>query len=243
VLDLFRGEVYRILHKRNMYLYLGAVLFGYAAIVFMRSGGFGPNSVVTDASTMMQLMPALLGGYFFTSIFTDDLNAKNLITLVGYGTSRTRIVLTKMLLMAVCTVAIFALLTILHLGIYAAFGFSADAAQLHLVLVITLQFILVTLGFSAVAAIVVYGTQKPTFAVVAFFMLAFNVVTMMVNAASSLLNIPLNNHLISGTASQIMLGFAVAGNRLAAPLLEYLAYFVLAIAAAVFLFKNREMEF
>jgi len=243
MLDLFRGELYRILHKRNMYLFLGIVFFAYLAITFMRANSFGPDSVVTDAATMLQLMPAVLGGYFFTAVFTDDLSAKNLITLVGYGTSRTKIVLTKLALMALFTVICFVLIALLHLGAYAVFGFAATASQIRLVGAVIVQFILMTLGFAAVAAIVVYGTQKPTFAVVTYFMLAFNVVTMLINAASSLLNVNLSAHLISGTTSQMMMGFAAPGGNVLAPLLEYLGYVVLAVVAAIILFKNREMEF
>jgi len=243
MLNLFRGEVYRVLHKRNMYLFLGAVVFGYLAITFMRVGGFGADSVVTDAATMMQLMPALLGGYFFAALFTDDLAAKNLITLVGYGMSRTRIVLTKLALMVLFTVVSFALITAIHLAAYAVFGFAASGEQIRVVLAIALQFVLLTFGFAVISAIVVYGTQKPTFAVVTFFMLAFNVVTMLVNAAANLLNFNLGSHLISGTTGQMMLGLAFPGGNILAPGLEYLAYLILATIAAIVIFKKREMEF
>jgi len=241
--NLFRGEVYRVFHKHNMYWFIGVVALGYLAITFMRSGGFGADSVVTDAATMFQFMPAILGGYFFTSVFTDDLNAKNLITLVGYGMSRTRIVLTKLLLMLLFTVLSFALLVVLHLVAHAVFGFAASGGQLRMILAIAAQFVLMTMGFAAVAAVVVYGTQKPTFAVVTYFMLAFNVVTMLLNAVANLLGFSLSNRLISGTTVQMMLGLATPGNALLAPGLEYLAYLAIAIAAAIVIFKNREMEF
>lgn len=243
--NLFKGEAYRLFHKRNMYLYLGAVFIGYLLIAFMRSGGFTASSVVDDAGNLFQLMPALLGGYFFTSLYSDDLTSKNLITLVGYGTSRTRIVLTKLALMALFTAASFAVLVGLHLGIYALLGAAATGPAIHAVLAFAVQAALATLGFAAVASVVVYGLQRPTFAVVTYFMLAFSVVAMLINAATSMLNIDLSGHLISGTTSQIMAGLVVPGaaGSIMAPGLELLGYLALATAAALYLFKNREMEF
>jgi len=243
MLDLFRGEVYRILHKRNMYLYLGGIAFLYLLIVFIRSAGFTANSVVTDAATLMMVLPAILGGYFFASLFSDDLSAKNLITLVGYGVSRIKIVLTKLILMAIFTVITFGAMFGLHLGAYALFGFAATGVQLRLIAAIGLQFVLMTMGFTALSAVVVYGTQKSTFAVVTYFLLSFNVVSMLARAAAHLANIDINPHLISGTSGQLMLSIANPGSGFVAPGLEYLAYLILAIVAAIVLFKKREMEF
>jgi len=243
MLNLFRGEVYRIFHKRNTYVYLGAVLLGYLAITFMRSRGFNENSVFTDASNVFQFMPALLGGYFFTGIFSDDLTSKNLITLVGYGTSRVKIVVTKLLLMVAFSTGAFALLTAVHFGIYALLGHAATGPVVGFVFAVALQNLLLTIGFAVVAAIVVYGTQKPTFAAVTYFMLAFNVVTMIIRAVTGMLDIDLSGRLLSGTAANIMLGLVTPGGSGAAPWVEYLAYLALAIGAAIFVFKRREMEF
>jgi len=243
MINLFRGEAYRMLHKRNMYKYLGVVLLGIMAITFMRSGGFTESSVVDDAANIFQLMPALLGGYFFTSIFSDDLTSKNLITLVGYGTSRTKIVLTKLMLMFVFVIGAFLLLTGLHLGIYALLGYAATGPAIGYVFAFALQNVLLTMGFAAIAAIVVYGTQKPTFAAVTYFMLAFNVVTMLIRAVAGLLELNIAGRLISGTTDSILLNTITPGAMPIAPVLEYLAYLALAVGAAIFVFRRREMEF
>jgi len=240
--ELFSAEMYRLSRKRNMYLYFGAIALGYLLIVFMRSRGLGPDSVVTDAATVFGFMPALLGGFLFTSLFTDDLTARNLITLVGNGISRTQIVLTKFLALILTTAIAFALLLVWHLACYAIFGAAAAGPQIGYVAAIALQLWLVTLGFSAVAACVVYGTQKATVAVVAYFMLAFNVVTMLVNIVTSQLNLDLSSRLFSGTSVNIMSNLMLGGNAIA-PAIEYLVYLILAIVAAIVIFAKREMEF
>lgn len=245
MLNLFTGEVYRLLHKRNLYFYLGAVALGYVALTIVRSRGFAADSVVNDAVTFFGILPPLLGGYFFTSVYTDDLSAKALNTLVGYGMSRTRIVLTKFGLMALFTAASFGIIAALHLATYGALGFAAVGIQLRGVLVIAVQYWLLTLGFAAVAAMVVYGLQRSTFAVVGYFMLAFSVVTMLVNAVSTLLHVDLSDHLLTGTTIRIMGALLEPGglSSLIAPGLEFLLYLVLATITAIFAFKNREMEF
>lgn len=243
MLDLYRGEVYRLFHKRNMFIYLGLVILGFLGIHFMRSSGYAADSVVTDAGNLFSFLPALLGGYFFASLYTDDLTAKNLITLVGYGTSRTKIILTKLLLMITFTAAGFAIFTALHLGVYAVLGIGAQGLALRMVLAIAFQQFLLTIGFALIASVVVYGTQKPTYAVVTFFMLAFNVVTMLVRMVESMAHVDLSAHLLSGTTSALMLGMVSPGTNVVAPVLEFVAYLALAIAASIFVFKKREMEF
>jgi ABC-type transport system involved in multi-copper enzyme maturation permease subunit len=243
MLDLFRGEAYRILHKRKMYLYLGAVLLGYAALIFMRSGNFTANSVATDTDQLFQFLPPLLGGYFFTSLYTDDFVAKNLITLVGYGTSRTRIILTKFLLMTICTTIAFAVLTALHFGLYAAFGFAATGPAISYVLAFALKNLLLTIGFALVATVVAYATQKSTFAVVAYFMLAFNVVSTLIRVAASYMHLNIADRLLSGTTTNIVVQMLTPGGNIAAPGLELLAYLGLAIVASIIVFKRRELEF
>ena len=243
MINLFAGEAYRILHKRNMYKYVGAVLLGIMAITFMRSGGFTESSIVDDAANIFPLMPTLLGGYFFTSIFSDDLTSKNLITLVGYGTSRATIVLTKLALLLVFVVGAFLLLTGMHLGVYALLGYPATGAAAGYVIAFALQNVLLTMGFGAIAAIVVYGTQKPTFAAVTYFMLAFNVVTMLLRAVAGLLEINIAGRLISGTTDSILLSTITPGAIPIAPVFEYLAYLAIAVGAAIFVFRRREMEF
>lgn len=241
--NLFSGEVYRLFHKRNMYIFLGCVLLSYIAITFMRSSGFQAESVMNDAGLIFRYMGALLGGYFFTSIFSDDLTSKNLITLVGYGTSRTKIVLTKLLLMIVFTTGAFALLTAIHFAMYALLGFAASGQMIGFTLAVVFQNLLLAIGFAVIASVVVYATQKPTFAAVAYFMLAFKVVTMLIGAVSSMLDISLAGRLISGTTSNIAMGLVMPEMGIVAPVIEYLAYLIIALAAAIFLFKRREMEF
>jgi ABC-type transport system involved in multi-copper enzyme maturation permease subunit len=141
------------------------------------------------------------------------------------------------------TAAGFAIFTALHLTVYAILGIGAQGLALRMVLAIAFQQFLLTVGFALIASVVVYGTQKPTYAVVTYFMLAFNVVTMLVRMLESMVHINLGEHLLSGTTSAIMLGMVSPGTNLVAPALEFTAYLVLAIAASIFVFKKREMEF
>lgn len=157
--------------------------------------------------------------------------------------SRIKIVLTKLALMVVFTTGAFAVLVTIHLGMYAIVGFAASSVMVGYVLAFALQNLLLTIGFAAVASVVVYGTQKPTFAAVAYFMLGFSVVTMLIRAGTSLLNLDLSARLLSGTTGNIMLGLIAPGGSFAAPGIEYLGYLILAVAASIFVFKRREMEF
>ena len=85
MLNYMRGELYRLLHKKSLYLFFGALALGYTLVAFVRSGGLGEDSLLGDAANFFGYLPALAGGFLFAAVYTDDLSAKSLATLVGFG--------------------------------------------------------------------------------------------------------------------------------------------------------------
>jgi len=245
MLKLIRGEIYRLLHKKSMYIYFGVVAAGYFLIAFVRSGGFGEESLVKDAINLFVAFPVLAGGFFFTAIYTDDLNSKNLITLVGYGISKAKIMLAKFLLIIMSGAAFFCLLPLFHYAVYAALGCVATASQLVMIFAVSLKFLLMTLAFSALSSIVVFGLQRTTFAVVTYLLLAFSVVGTLITAISNVLELNLASHLASGITDRILAGIISGGSlaSLALPVAEYIAYVGIASVLSAVAFYKKEMEF
>ena len=241
MLKLLHGEVYRLARKRSMYIYFAALLVGYCLLIFVRSGGFDAESVVSDAS-YFNFFPALAGGFLFSAIYTDDLNSKNLITLVGYGLSKWKIIVAKFILAVFSSVIFFALLSAIHCGMYAVLGFPPTTRDVGWVCVFALKYLLMTVAFMALSSIVVYGFQRTTFALVAYILLGFSIVYTLVTAIGNVLKLHLGDYLVSGLTDKITLGL-ISGDFTIAPVLGYAAYLIIAVVLATVALNKKEMEF
>jgi len=239
---LIRGELYRVLHKKSLYMYFGILTLGYVLLAIMRSGGFNNNSVVGDASNLFYLTPALVGGFLFSAIYTDDLNSKNLITLIGYGLRKSNIVIVKMILTAFFVTVFFGLLPLFHSAIYIGFGYTVAASQLAAVYALSVKYLLTTLVYIGISSIVVYGSQRPTFSFVSYILLAFGVIGNLLAMAAHMMNLNISDYLISGITDQINVGMLGDGVPLL-PIIEYAAYIIISSTLATIIFNKKEMEF
>ena len=242
MLKLIHGEVYRLFHKKSMYLYFAILLIGYFLVAFVRSGGFDEESVLQDVMTLFNLLPALIGGFLFVAIYTDDLNAKNLITLVGYGLSKAKIVLAKFIIGAVFAAVAFALMPLFHCGVYALLGHAATTDQMTVIFIISLKFFLMTLAFFSFSSIVAYGVQRTTFAIVAYILFAFNIVGSLLVAATKMLSSKIAEYLLTGLTDKVLIGM-ISGDPVVLPILGCVVYIVVAMVLSVVAFHKKEMEF
>ena len=247
MLKVLNGEIFRLLHKKSMYIYFCSLAVGYFLIAFIRSGGFNEQSILDDAMNFFNFLPALAGGYLFSAIYTDDLTAKNLITLVGFGMNKARIVLVKFILTALFGAVIYALAPLLLYVVHAVFGWTATAGTMTTVYAVSLKYLLTTLGYSVLSGIAVYGLQRTTFAMVLYILLAFNVIgglvtVFLVNMLGANLATHITNRLLSGLTDRILTGLA-SGTSLTAPIIEYVIFIAIAAAVSIMAFNKKEMEF
>jgi len=242
MLKLIRGEIYRLLHKKSIYIYFGVLAVGYFLAAFVRSGGFNDETVVKDAMNFFQFLPALAGGFLFSAIYTDDLNSKNLITLVGYGINKTKIVTAKFILMLLFGSAVFGLMPLFHYAVYAILGCNVTMDQMTVIYAVSLKFLLMTLAFAALSSIAAYGVQRTTFAIVSYILLAFGVVGALIAAVSNVLELNIAEHIISGITDRILAGIITDGS-LTLPIIEYVGYILTAAVFSVIAFHRKEMEF
>jgi len=241
MLNLLRSEAYRLARKRSMYIYIVALLLGYALLVFVRSGGFTAESVVSDSSNF-NFFPALAGAFLFSAIYTDDLNSKNLATLVGYGLSKTTIVMAKFITSVVSSVIFFVLLVGVHCAMYAVLGFAPTPRDVGWVFAFGLKYTLMTIVFMALSSIVVYGFQRTTFALVTYILFGFGIVTSLIKVADSVLKLKLADYLVSSLTDNITYGL-ISGTSALPSVVGYLGYLIVALVLAAVAFNRKEMEF
>jgi len=238
--NLVRGELYRVARKKSLFVYLGALVVAYLLVAFIRSGGFTATSAVTDAMTLFGFLPAFAGVILFTSVYTDDLDSRNLIALVGFGLGKARIVVTKLVVFALLAAVVYALVPLLHGGAYALLG--APVANWWLVYASAIQALLMTVGCAALAGILVYGLQKTTLGVLAYVLLALGVVASLLSIGLKMVAPWFIPHLLTGVTGRVFAGLAGTA-PIGWPLIEFGAYVVAAVVASTIVFTRKEMEF
>ena len=242
MIKYIHGEIYRLLHKKTMYIYFTVLALGYVLLTYVRSGGFTDKSVIADAANFFFYLPILAGGFLFAAIYTDDLNSKNLISLVGFGLSKAKIVISKLILTSVFSAVIFALAPVLHIGVYSLLGSSAELSPWLTIYALSIKFWLTTIAFSALCGVVVYGMQRSTFAFVSYILLAFGIVGGLISSALSSFAPGITRFLMSGITDEIMAGI-INGSSLVMPIAAYIIYIAASILLSALAFTKKEMEF
>jgi len=242
VLKYLRGEVYRLLHKKSIYVFFAALAAGYLFITYIRSGGFNEESVVDDAINFFNFLPALAGGFLFAAVYTDDLNSKNLISLVGFGLGKTKIVISKLILIMVSSAVIFGIAPLFHCSVYSLLGWPSTAETWMAVYAVSVKGFLTTIAFAVLSGIVVYGLQRTTFAIVSYILLAFGIIGGLLTTGLNTFAPSLTHFLMSGISDRIMTGL-ISGSSLTSPVIAYIIYVGIAAAFSVAAFHKKEMEF
>jgi ABC-type transport system involved in multi-copper enzyme maturation permease subunit len=256
MLNYLKAEFYRVFRKRSMYIYFGALAAAYAIVAVAayaiatvtQSYMIEADAILVDAQVAFSLLPVFVGGYLFAGLYTDDLGSKNLSALIGFGLSKAAIVLSKLILTAVFTIVVYGAVPLFMWAVYAALGHAPEAATLSLVFKQYALFsLLLTFAFSALTAIVVYGLQRGTFAMVLFVVLSTGSVSNMLGLLLKWHVIAdvfpgLEQHLAYAVAMKLA-GYVAAGEPVLALTAEFLAYCAVATALAVLAFRKKELEF
>jgi ABC-type transport system involved in multi-copper enzyme maturation permease subunit len=248
MLNYIKGEIYRVLHKKSMYIYFGIFAVLDFIIVFIGSGNkYTDMSIASHAEKLFTFLPVLVGGYLFAALYTDDLSSKNLTTLVGYGLSKLKVVLSKFLLITLFSTIIFGLIPLLMAAYFAMYGALPSATALGFTYAGALSGLMLTVAFAALSGIVVYGVQRNTFAIVLYILLAFGVVSQLVSLALGLDFIQsilpgVEEHLMINIGRRMQYGL-VLGQSVIWVLVEYVIYVAAALALSVLVFNKKELEF
>jgi len=246
MLNYIKGEIFRLIHKKSMYTYFGFMFIGYALITFMRSGGFDEASVTNDALTLFMMLPVMIGGFMFMAIYLDDLNAKSLVALVGFGMSKAQIIVAKLILSLLFNGILFGIFPIFHWLLYVVFGSGARFDALSEIYIITLRYGLLTIGYSALVAALVYGVQRATLPMVVYVVAAFGTIYNLL--AALVLNplaesgFDLGSLFVFEIVNRISIAL-VNGEPILTLLIGYILYVGIASVVSTVVFHKKEMEF
>jgi ABC-type transport system involved in multi-copper enzyme maturation permease subunit len=245
--NYLRGEIYRILHKKSLYIYFVALALGYILLSFVIMGDKSAAALEERAGIILNFLSPVAGGYLFAALYTDDLNSKNLSTLIGFGVGKAKIIFSKLILMLLFSGVFFAIVPLFMYAISAIFGASLFGTILGSVYTAALGTFLQVFAFAALSAIVVYGLQRPTFSMVLYILLTSVLISQIL---SMILNMKLIKDVIPGISDHLMMGIVqrltagiLTNGPIEAPIIEYVVYVAVAVIISILAFRKKELEF
>lgn len=175
------AEIRRIFSKKSLYILTGIFVVFYTSLIILKTdGAVTPGALLSDTSDLAMMLTVFAGTFVFAAIYTDDLNARSLSQVIGFGRKKATIVLAKLILIIfftalICLVSV--LLTYLVYGVILGFQFSPEVFK-EIIAIMSKMFMMIV-GYGALSSVLVYGVQKAVLAVVAFGVLATSLISIL----------------------------------------------------------------
>jgi ABC-type transport system involved in multi-copper enzyme maturation permease subunit len=150
-----------------MYIYFASLLVGYILLMFVQSSNL-VNNVLQQGGIVFDLMLIFGGGFLFATIYNDDLTAKSLPQLIGFGKKRTTIVISKIIISIILSVIVYFAAYAAFYLLVTSFGVSIDADTNKKLLLFLFNSLFKLFAYYSIGSIAAYGTQKATVSVVVF---------------------------------------------------------------------------
>lgn len=236
--NYIKSEFYRILNKKSMYIFLGICMIGYIIITLMRIKEMTDASIIGEANFVFTFVSILGGGFMFATIYNDDLTAKTLIPLIGFGEKRIIIAISKIIITIILMSILLISALIAFYLIFTLIGFNVET---NILKELYPQFLL-TIAYSIVASVLVYGTQKATISIVAFVLLSTGFI-------SQLLLMLLESNLIKNLIGDVArftiypIVIKLVDKVNIQTIIPYLIYIIVIIVLSIITFKKKELEF
>jgi ABC-type transport system involved in multi-copper enzyme maturation permease subunit len=239
--NYIKVDLYRIFAKRSMYIFFGVLTIIYI-LIFFAQGKIGAERIFSEISMNILLVSLLGGGYLFHTIYNDDLSAKTLPALIGFGMKRTTIIISKIIIYIIMTILMYLGAFIIFYLTFVVLGFEMTHEMLNGLFMLLFINLLQLLAFGSITSVVVYGTQRSTMSIVVFVLLVTSFI-------SGMFNMILGSGLVRkvfGDLREYMIEPIVT--RLVAnvnleTILPYLIYVLIFIALSIFAFRKKELEF
>ena len=175
----------------------------------------------------------------FSTIYNDDLTAKTLPSLIGFGTKRTTIIISKIIISIIMSVVMFLSAFIVFYLMFTILGISINENMSIGLLKILFMNLLKLLAFSTISSVVVYGTQKATFSIVTFILLITSFISQMLSLLLTQIKgiVDLSKFTLIPIVSNLMIETTFL------TILPYLIYVMIFITLSVIAFRKKDLEF
>jgi len=239
MLNFIKADVLRVLKKKTFIVLTSLVLL-IVAVTLIIVLNKDPRGVGVVGSLLAKAAVFLIGIPVFTAVFSDDFNSKAMQTIIGHGTSRRRLVLSRYCEYLVILAQAFAVISLLSLILFAVWGQVAVSGSFFGYL---WKYYLITALCVSASMILVYGAHNPTFGLVIFICLVADLLDLVLTGLSLVPFFARHNIDLSLILPSNMLYEAIDNGKPVFYLVAFLCYIVLPLFLSVKLFEKKELEF
>ena len=248
--NLIRGDIRRIMCKKSLWVAFVAALLTNILLVMFYLFGMNYSSINYMQGNLDGLSDfggMIIGIAVFLAVYADDFKSMTIISIIGRGNSRLKIIIAKFINSIIITLMLYAVYALEVFVMTKAMGIALLPDERLALCLGVLSGIYVTIGYVTMAAIVIYASGNIAFSV--FMLVMFYLIIPNVLPLTSMLPVVKSIHLerydYSGLCSNglanIILGMTSRG--VAILIFSFILYVGASLAIIYAVFNKKELDF
>lgn len=250
MINLIRGDIRRILSKKTLWFAFILALLGdfglvMFALFYMKYSTY--NYALGTIAGVADLGGMIIGIAVFLAVYADDFRSMSIISAIGRGQPRWKIVIAKFINSVIITSILFAIFTVEVFVLMKIMGMELLPDELIAMYMGVFKGLYVTIGYVTIAAIFIYARGNIAFSV--FMVVMLYLILPSVIDLSSMLPVLKDIHLerydYNGFAnsglSSIFLGMGMSG--VLTLILGFIIYVGGSLAIIYTVFRKKELDF
>ncbi len=201
MINYIKADLFRVYHKKSNYVFWSVIVGLFILIVSLTvSQMMGSNYEVADLGrfitetvkfSLLQMGILIFGGQAYYTVYLDDLSASNYPNLFSTGISKLQFVLAKIIVLTTYLVSLFiagSLAFFAVAGVLTLFLGNIHLPMSEIVLIgkICAMILLGALGYTALANLITFWSQKANLSTVFFFLLIISLINQMAKMISTI---------------------------------------------------------
>ncbi len=167
------ADIRRVLHKPSFFYAVGVFVLLFAVLIFIYfNPAFTAEIYAAKVTSFFSFFPLLIGTLVFISVYADDFKYRSMQTAIGYGMSRSRIILAKLQESTILLLCATAVMEVLILGTPMLLGLAPNSQQIITLALTAATEMFRALGYIALSAIPVFFFQDAVGGIVVYVLLA-----------------------------------------------------------------------
>lgn len=241
MISYIKADIYRIFNKLKMYRYFGILTILFLILMYIQKDS-GGERIVAMSDFIFSLVALFGGCYMFNTIYNDDINAKTLPSLIGFGINRITIIISKFILTIVLNLLMFCLFSLVFIIVLIILNTTLSNELLTIIFETAINNYLLVIVYSTIASIFVYGFQKASVSLVIFILLLtsfFTTIFLLITNIQVIKDIigDVNNLFIDSLVPQIV------QEKNITDIIIYIVYVLISIVISTIAFNKKDLEF
>ncbi|MDR5588061.1 MULTISPECIES: hypothetical protein [Clostridium] len=249
MINYILADIRRISRKQSFIYTLGGFIGLFLLMIFIYyNPTFNQNAYLEKTDTFLGFFPLVMGLSIFLSIYYDDFKSKSMQIAIGYGISRSKVVLTKIIEVAILSLLSALLLGIVILVIPIFLKMSLSSKEIFTIILGVGAEALRIIGYISMSTILVYYSQNAMIGTI-FYVLLSSKTVMLILATILGQGFIINS---IGDLTKFMytiilykekLSFIETGSFDFLIIAGILVYIVLPTIITIIMFRKKELEF